>query len=92
MYAKAPNALKAAAIPAVVAASGLSQPLDLFSASDDVEVLDGSAAATPVRNSSSEQLLPGVVVSGIPGLRAVPDLVTIHPILPPTVHIQPYHD
>ena len=34
----------------------------------------------------------GVVVPGIPGLRAVPDLVTIHPILPPTVHIQPYHD
>ena len=33
-----------------------------------------------------------VVVPGIPGLRAVPDLVTIHPILPPTVHIQPYHD
>lgn len=59
IYAKAPNALKAAAIPAVVAASGLSQPLDLFSASDDVEVLDGAAAATPVRNSSSEQLLPG---------------------------------
>jgi hypothetical protein len=33
-----------------------------------------------------------VVVPGIPGLRAVPDLVTIHPILPPTVHIHPYHD
>ena len=33
-----------------------------------------------------------VVVPDIPGLRAVPDLVTIHPILPPTVHIQPYHD
>ena len=33
-----------------------------------------------------------VVVPGIHGLRAVPDLVTIHPILPPTVHIQPYHD
>ena len=33
-----------------------------------------------------------VVVPGIPGLRAVPDLVTIHPIFPPTVHIQPYHD
>ena len=33
-----------------------------------------------------------VVVPGIPGLRAVPDLVTIHPILPPTLHIQPYHD
>ena len=30
-----------------------------------------------------------VVVPGIPGLRAVPDLVTIHPILPPTVHIHP---
>ena len=30
----------------------------------------------------------GVVVgSAIPGLRAVPDLVPIHPILPPTVHI-----
>ena len=29
---------------------------------------------------------PTVVVPGIPGLRAVPDLVTIHPILPPTVH------
>ena len=29
-----------------------------------------------------------MVVPGIPGLRAVPDLVTIHPILPPTVHIQ----
>ena len=33
-----------------------------------------------------------VVAPGIPGLRAVPDLVTIHPILPPTVHIQPYYD
>ena len=33
-----------------------------------------------------------VVVTGIPGLRDVPDLVTTHPILPPTVHIQPYHD
>ena len=30
-----------------------------------------------------------VVVPGIPGLRAVPDLVTIHPILPPTVHLHP---
>ena len=30
-----------------------------------------------------------VVVPGIPGLRAVPDLVTIHPILPPSVHIHP---
>ena len=28
-----------------------------------------------------------VVGSAIPGLRAVPDLVPIHPILPPTVHI-----
>ena len=27
-----------------------------------------------------------MVVPGIPGLRAVPNLVTIHPILPPTVH------
>ena len=34
----------------------------------------------------------GVVVPGILGLRAVPDLVTIHPILPPTVHVHPYHD
>ena len=32
-----------------------------------------------------------VVVPGIPGLRAVLDLVTIHPILPPTLHIHPYH-
>ena len=38
------------------------------------------------------EILSLVVVPGIPGLRAVPDLVTIHPILPPTVHIQPYHD
>ena len=38
------------------------------------------------------KLTSTVVVSGMPGLRAVPDLVTIHPILPPTVHIQPYHD
>ena len=29
----------------------------------------------------------GVVGPAIPGLRAVPDLVPIHPILPPTVHI-----
>ena len=28
-----------------------------------------------------------VVGSAIPGLWAVPDLVSIHPILPPTVHI-----
>ena len=28
-----------------------------------------------------------VVGSAIPGLRAVPDLVPIHPIVPPTVHI-----
>ena len=34
-------------------------------------------------------IIEGVVVPGIPGLRAVPDLVTIHPILPPTVHIHP---
>ena len=33
--------------------------------------------------------ITAVVVPGIPGLRAVPDLVTIHPILPPTVHIHP---
>ena len=38
------------------------------------------------------RVIKGVVVPGIPGLRAVPDLVPIHPILPPTVHIQPYHD
>ena len=30
-----------------------------------------------------------VVVPGIPGLRAVPDLVTIHPIFSPTVHLHP---
>ena len=30
-----------------------------------------------------------VVGPAIPGLRAVPDLVPIHPILPPTVHIHP---
>ena len=30
-----------------------------------------------------------MVVPGIPGLRAVPDVVTIHPILPPTVHLHP---
>ena len=39
-----------------------------------------------------KEVIKGVVLPGIPGLRAVPDLVTIHPILPPTVHIQPYHD
>ena len=46
------------------------------------------------RRSSREKigriaLLNGrrVVVPGIPGLRAVPDLVTIHQILPLTVHI-----
>ena len=30
---------------------------------------------------------PFVVGSAIPGLRDVPELLTIHPILPPTVHI-----
>ena len=33
--------------------------------------------------------LPSVVGPAIPGLRAVPDLVPIRPILPPTVHIHP---
>ena len=32
-----------------------------------------------------------VVRSAIPGLRAVPDLVPIHPIVPPTVHIHLQH-
>ena len=36
-----------------------------------------------------KRLARGVVVPGIPGLQAVPDLVTIHPILPPTVHLHP---
>ena len=38
---------------------------------------------------SSEKKISGgdVVGPAIPGLRAVPDLVPIHPILPPTVHI-----
>ena len=41
---------------------------------------------------SSFQILPKHVVrSGIPGLQAVPDLVPIHPILPPTVHIHLQH-
>ena len=36
-----------------------------------------------------KRLARGVVVPGIPDLRAVPDLVTIHSILPPTVHLHP---
>ena len=38
-------------------------------------------------NSSKEKDVTGVVGPAIPGLRAVPDLVPIHPILLPTVHI-----
>ena len=38
-------------------------------------------------NSILFEVNQGVVGSAIPGLRAVPDLVPIHPILPPTVHI-----
>ena len=34
-----------------------------------------------------EKYVTVVVESALPGLRAVPDLVPIHPILPPTVHI-----
>ena len=37
--------------------------------------------------SQIEAIDTGVVGSAVPGLRAVPDLVPIHPILPPTVHI-----
>ena len=40
---------------------------------------------SPIR--SQMKPLTGVVGPAIPGLRAVPDLVPIHPILPPTVHI-----
>ena len=36
---------------------------------------------------SSRHNSTNVVGPAIPGLRAVPDLVPIHPILPPTVHI-----
>ena len=35
----------------------------------------------------SPDCVGNVVGPAIPGLRAVPDLVPIHPILPPTVHI-----
>ena len=40
-------------------------------------------------DTDKQRLNKDVVVPGIPGLRAVPDLVTIHPILPPTVHLHP---
>ena len=42
-------------------------------------------------NSILFEVNQGVVGSAIPGLRAVPDLVPIHPILPPTVHIHLQH-
>ena len=39
------------------------------------------------RNVLTLRICQRVVGPAIPGLRAVPDLVPIHPILPPTVHI-----
>ena len=42
---------------------------------------------TSVKIKAAYAKKDGVVGPAIPGLRAVPDLVPIHPILPPTVHI-----
>ena len=53
---------------------------------------DPDALMNDIFGVDSDDEVDTVVVPGIPGLRAVPDLVTIHWILPPTVHIQPYHD
>ena len=65
---------------------------DTTGAGEAVTVIERKIRQIKEKVRAVTNTLPHVVVPGIPGLRAVPDLVTIHPILPPTVHIQPYHD
>ena len=62
--------------------------LSLAEAYAKEKVQDGTAVIK-VASEDNNSDIGTVVVPGIPGLRPVPDLVTIHPILPPTVHIHP---